>query len=103
MNYFLHPDREPNTAAAGTRNAETSAAAVAPRPARRGIRTRDAMMLNYRLLVVSDANAALSDAEHNATLASILRVFGDVASTDEVIELLTAKDRERAGLISQLN
>jgi ureidoacrylate peracid hydrolase len=57
---------------------------------------RDAMMLNYRLIFVSDGNAALSDAEHNATLTSILRVFGDVATADEVIELLTAKDRERA-------
>lgn len=57
---------------------------------------RDAMMLNYRLVFVSDANAALSDAEHNATLASILRVFGDVATTNEVIALLSAEDREKA-------
>jgi len=57
---------------------------------------RDAMMLNYRLVFVSDANAALSDAEHNATLASILRVFGDVATTNEVIGLLSAKGREKA-------
>ncbi len=56
---------------------------------------RDAMMLNYRLVFISDANAALSDAEHNATLASILRVFGDVATTNEVIERLSAH-RERA-------
>jgi len=57
---------------------------------------RDAMMLNYRLMFVSDANAALSDAEHNATLGSILRVFGDVATTGEVIALLSAKSREQA-------
>jgi ureidoacrylate peracid hydrolase len=57
---------------------------------------RDAMMLNYRLLFVSDANAALSDAEHNATLATILRVFGDVATTDEVVTLLSAQSREQA-------
>jgi ureidoacrylate peracid hydrolase len=57
---------------------------------------RDAMMLNYRLVFVSDANAALSDAEHNATLTSILRVFGDVATTDEVSALLSAKSREQA-------
>jgi ureidoacrylate peracid hydrolase len=50
---------------------------------------RDAMMLNYKLVFVSDANAALSDAEHNATLATIFRVFGDVRSTDEVIGLLS--------------
>jgi ureidoacrylate peracid hydrolase len=54
------------------------------------------MMLNYRLVFVSDANAALTDAEHNATLASILRVFGDVASTDEVIQLFSATSREQA-------
>ena len=57
---------------------------------------RDAMMLNYRLVFVADANAALSDAEHNATLTSMLRVFGDVATTNEVIELLSAKGREQA-------
>ena len=57
---------------------------------------RDAMMLNYRLVFVSDANAALTDVEHNATLASILRVFGDVASTDEVIQLFSLTSREQA-------
>jgi ureidoacrylate peracid hydrolase len=56
---------------------------------------RDAMMLNYRVVFVSDANAALSDAEHNATLGSILRVFGDVAATSEVIDLLSAKGQEK--------
>jgi len=57
---------------------------------------RDAMMLNYRLVFVSDANAALSDADHNATLASIIRVFGDIATTNDVIALFSAKGRERA-------
>jgi len=57
---------------------------------------RDAMMLNYRLVFASDANAALSDAEHNATLTSIIRVFGDVATTDEVIALFSARESERA-------
>lgn len=56
---------------------------------------RDAMMLNYRVVFVSDANAALSDDQHNATLASIFQVFGDVRSTDDVIELLSA-DRAEA-------
>ena len=49
---------------------------------------RDAMMLNYKTVMVSDANAATTDDEHNATLANILRIFGDVMSTDEVIALL---------------
>jgi len=49
---------------------------------------RDAMMLNYKVVFVADANAAMSDAEHNATLSTIFRVFGDVRSTDQVLELL---------------
>jgi len=57
---------------------------------------RDAMMLNYRLVFISDGNAALSDADHNATLASILRVFGDIATTNEAIALLSAEGQERA-------
>jgi len=50
---------------------------------------RDAMMLNYKTIMVSDANAAATDAEHNATLANILRIFGDVMLTDEAIARLT--------------
>lgn len=50
---------------------------------------RDAMMLNYKTVMVSDANAAATDEEHNATLANILRIFGDVMSTEEVIARLT--------------
>ncbi|HZU16706.1 MAG TPA: isochorismatase family cysteine hydrolase [Candidatus Dormibacteraeota bacterium] len=57
---------------------------------------RDAMMLNYRVVFVSDANAALSDAEHNATLATVFRTFGDVETTDEVIARLVSADREPA-------
>ncbi len=49
---------------------------------------RDAMMLNYRMIFVSDANAGRTDEEHNATLGNILRIFGDVASTDEVVKRL---------------
>jgi ureidoacrylate peracid hydrolase len=49
---------------------------------------RDAMMDGFRTIVVSDANAARSDAEHTASLATILQFFGDVRSTDEVIGLL---------------
>ena len=49
---------------------------------------RDAMMLNYKMVMVSDGNAATTDDEHNATLANMLRIFGDVMSTDEVIARL---------------
>jgi len=50
----------------------------------------DAMMLNYKVLVVSDANAALSDGSHNAALATVCELFGDVRTTDEVVALLAA-------------
>ncbi len=49
---------------------------------------RDAMMDGFKTVVVSDANAARSDAEHTASLATIVQFFGDVRSTDEAIGLL---------------
>jgi ureidoacrylate peracid hydrolase len=49
---------------------------------------RDAMMDGFKTIVVSDANAARSDAEHTASLATVVQFFGDVRSTDEVAELL---------------
>ena len=50
---------------------------------------RDAMMLDYRVIMVSDANAALTDEEHAATLNSFLVAFGDVMTSDDVIQRLT--------------
>lgn len=49
---------------------------------------RDAMMLNFRTLMVSDGCAAFTDAEHNATLAIFHTRFGDVRKTDEIVKLL---------------
>jgi len=51
---------------------------------------RDAMQLNYRVIFATDANAALSDAEHNATLHNMAFVFADVMSTAEIEGLLQA-------------
>lgn len=50
---------------------------------------RDAMMLDYRVIMVSDANAALTDEAHAATLNSFFGSFGDVMTSDEVIQRLT--------------
>ena len=50
----------------------------------------DAMMMNFRMLMVSDANATPVNDHHVATLNNIFEVFGDVRSTDEVVELLRA-------------
>jgi ureidoacrylate peracid hydrolase len=49
---------------------------------------RDAMLLDYRVIMLSDANATWTDAEHTATLNSFLMFFGDVMTTDEVIARL---------------
>jgi ureidoacrylate peracid hydrolase len=43
------------------------------------------MMRGFRTLMVSDGNAAPTDAEHNAALATFLLLFGDVQTTDELI------------------
>jgi ureidoacrylate peracid hydrolase len=49
---------------------------------------RDAMMLHFKTVMVSDGNAAHADAEHTATLAAFDAVFGDVMDTDMVIACL---------------
>lgn len=49
---------------------------------------RDAMMLNYRSLLVSDGCATATDQEHAATMGNFFLYFGDVQTTDEVIARL---------------
>jgi ureidoacrylate peracid hydrolase len=49
---------------------------------------RHAMQLNYRVIFVSDGNAARSDAEHNATLNNMCALFADVMTAAEVIDAL---------------
>lgn len=51
---------------------------------------RDAMQHNYKVLMVADANAALSDEEHEATLLSLGWIFADLYDTDELVSLLAA-------------
>jgi ureidoacrylate peracid hydrolase len=58
---------------------------------------RDAMMLNYKIFFVSDANACRTDEEHNATLAILLVMFADVRSTDEMVNLLQRSAAPLAG------
>lgn len=54
---------------------------------------RDAMMLNYKVVMVSDGLAAHSDREHNASLSLFYATFGDVQSVDACIASL---DRGKA-------
>jgi ureidoacrylate peracid hydrolase len=51
---------------------------------------RDAMMADFKTIMIADANAARSDDEHCAALGSIVQFFGDVRSTDETIAMLAA-------------
>ena len=57
---------------------------------------RDAFMLNYRTLMVSDANATSSDEAHNASLNALFNRFADVFTTDEVVALLDASSSTTA-------
>jgi len=54
---------------------------------------RDAMMRNFSVVMVADANAAPSDALHNATLTSLIAAFADVMTADEAIAALAAGTR----------
>lgn len=51
---------------------------------------RDAMMENFRVVMLADANATRSDAEHLATLVTIALSFGDVQTVDEAAGFLAA-------------
>jgi ureidoacrylate peracid hydrolase len=47
---------------------------------------RDAMMLDYKVVMVADANGARYDDDHMAGLTSFYQSFGDVRNTNEVID-----------------
>jgi len=49
---------------------------------------RDAMMLDYKVIVLSDCTAALSDDEQRATLENVIQQFGDVLTADQALALL---------------
>jgi ureidoacrylate peracid hydrolase len=58
---------------------------------------RDAMMLDYRVAMLSDGNASLTDEEHAASLNNFLIFFGDVMTTDEAIaRLVPVQQRKTA-------
>ena len=55
---------------------------------------RDAMMMNFKTVMVTDGNAAANDEEHNASLIAFYLTFGDIMSTDMLVRLPRA---QRAG------
>jgi ureidoacrylate peracid hydrolase len=52
---------------------------------------REAAMLSFKTIMVSDANAGRSDEEHNASLSAFLQGMGDVHTTDDVVAMLQAQ------------
>jgi isochorismate hydrolase len=57
---------------------------------------RDAMMLNFKTIMVADGLAASSDDEHNASLSAFYGQFGDVQMVEEVLQSLERGDKARA-------
>jgi ureidoacrylate peracid hydrolase len=57
---------------------------------------RDAMMMNYKVFFLADANATFTDAEHNATLSAMAHGFCDVRDTDSMLALIAAGAATRA-------
>jgi ureidoacrylate peracid hydrolase len=55
---------------------------------------RDAMMLNFRTIMVTDGNAANTDEDHNAALCNFYLTFGDIMSTDFAIRCLQRNDQK---------
>lgn len=53
---------------------------------------RDAMMLDFKVVMVSDGTAALSEEEHRAALENIIQQFGDVMTAAQILDRLTDAD-----------
>lgn len=49
---------------------------------------RDAMMINFKVIMVTDGNAAMTMEEHTASLLAFYSTFGDVMDTDMLIDCL---------------
>jgi ureidoacrylate peracid hydrolase len=57
---------------------------------------RDANMINFRTVMVSDGNAANTQEEHDASLAAFYNTFGDVMDTDMIVAHLRRAKSARA-------
>jgi len=49
---------------------------------------RDAMMMDFKVAMLSDCCAALSDDEHRAALENIIQQFGNVMTSEEALRML---------------
>jgi ureidoacrylate peracid hydrolase len=55
---------------------------------------RDAMMLDFKVVLVEDCCSALSDDEHRAALENVIQQFGDVMTSEEVLARLRRRDNK---------
>jgi len=55
---------------------------------------RDAMMLNFKTVMVTDGNAAMTDEDHNASLCAFYLTFGDIMSTETLVACLERNARK---------
>jgi ureidoacrylate peracid hydrolase len=55
---------------------------------------RDAMMLDFKVVLLSDCTAALTDEEHRATLENVIQQFGDVLTADEAVTLFDRRNAQ---------
>jgi len=51
---------------------------------------RDAMMLDYRVAMISDANAARYEEDHMAGFTTLYQSFGDILTADELLDEVLA-------------
>lgn len=55
---------------------------------------RDAQQLGFKVILVSDANAALSDTEHNSAVNSIASWSADIRTTEQALALIRGEGAE---------
>jgi ureidoacrylate peracid hydrolase len=58
---------------------------------------RDAMMMDYKVVMVSDANAARYEEDHNVGFTTVYQSFGDVLTTDQVLNELLVEGPQQTG------
>jgi ureidoacrylate peracid hydrolase len=56
---------------------------------------RDAMMLNFKTIMVTDGNAATNDDDHNASLVAFYLTFGDIMPTEMLVGCLERNARRK--------
>jgi ureidoacrylate peracid hydrolase len=57
---------------------------------------RDALQMGYNVIFMTDANATLTDEEHNGTLLSMAAIFADVRDTPSLLGMIAKSTGKRA-------